>query len=59
MTSALSGHPNLPLPEPEGIVFADIDKDNGKLAGPGCPRVMREAFLQGTAPTEVCEIHKY
>jgi penicillin-binding protein 1B len=59
MNSALSGHPNLPLPEPEGMVYADIDKDNGKLAGPGCPRVMREAFLPGTAPTEVCDLHKY
>ena len=59
MNSALSGHPNLPLPEPGGMVYADIDKDNGKLAGPGCPRVMREAFLPGTAPTEVCDLHKY
>ena len=59
MIRALSGHPNLPLPEPQGLVFADIDKDNGKLAGPGCPRVMREAFLPGTEPTEVCDLHKY
>jgi penicillin-binding protein 1B len=59
MIRALSGHPNLPLPEPDDMVYADIDKDNGKLAGPGCPRVMREAFLPGTAPTEVCDLHKY
>ena len=59
MTRALSGHPNLPLPEPDGLVFVDIDKDNGKLAAPGCPRVIREAFLPGTEPTEVCELHKY
>jgi penicillin-binding protein 1B len=59
MLRALSGHPNLPLPEPQGLEYADIDKDNGKLAGPGCPRVMREAFLPGTVPTEVCDLHKY
>ncbi len=59
MTSALSGHPNLPLPQPDGIVFADIDTDTGKLAGPGCPRVIREGFLPGTVPTEVCDLHKY
>jgi penicillin-binding protein 1B len=59
MNSALSGHPNLPLPEPGGMVYADIDKDNGKLAAPGCPRVIREAFLPGTVPTEVCDLHKY
>ncbi len=59
MMSALSGHPNLPLPEADGMAFADIDKDTGKLAGPGCPRVIREAFLPGTAPTEVCDLHKY
>jgi penicillin-binding protein 1B len=59
MMSALSGHPNLRLPEPDGIVYADIDKDNGKLASPGCPRVFHEAFLPGTVPTEVCDLHKY
>jgi penicillin-binding protein 1B len=59
MLKALSGHPNLPLPEPGGIEWAEIDKDNGKLASPGCPRVMREAFFPGTVPTETCDIHKY
>ena len=37
---------------PEGIVFVDIDKDTGKLAAPGCPRVFSESFLAGTEPTE-------
>lgn len=59
MIRALSGHPNLPLPEPAGLVYVDIDKDTGKLAGPGCPRVMREAFIPGTEPTEVCDLHNY
>ncbi len=59
MIRALSGHANLPLPEPDGIVYAEIDRDNGKLAVPGCPRVIREAFLPGTEPTEQCDLHKY
>jgi penicillin-binding protein 1B len=59
MMRALSGHPNMWLSEPGGLVYADIDKDTGKLAGPACPRVLHEAFLPGTAPTEVCDLHKY
>ena len=59
MIRALSGHPNLPLPEPDGIVYAEIDKDTGKLAVPGCPRVFREAFFPGTEPAEQCDLHKY
>ena len=39
MMRALAGHANLPLPQPENIVFVEIDRDNGKLALPGCPRV--------------------
>ncbi len=57
MMGALSGHPNLSLPEPGDMVYAEIDKDTGLLAGPGCPRVMREAFLDGTVPTAVCKLH--
>jgi penicillin-binding protein 1B len=56
---ALAGHPNLPLPQPEGIVFAEIDRDNGKLAVPGCPRTLREAFLPGTEPMSQCDLHKF
>jgi hypothetical protein len=36
----------------------DIDADTGKLAGPQCPKVIREAFLAGTEPQAVCEIHR-
>ena len=41
MMRALAGRPNVPLPQPESIVFVDIDRDNGKLALPGCPRVLQ------------------
>jgi len=59
MMRALAGRPNVPLPQPEMLVWVDIDRDNGRLALPGCPRVIREAFLPGTEPTETCELHKH
>jgi penicillin-binding protein 1B len=59
MIKALAGRPNLPFDVPEGIVFATIDRDTGKLSVPGCPRVISEAFLAGTEPTERCTLHKY
>jgi penicillin-binding protein 1B len=57
MMRALAGHPNQAFEAPDGIIFADIDRDTGRLAGPACPRVFREAFLAGTEPTEGCHLH--
>jgi penicillin-binding protein 1B len=59
MTQALAGRSNQPFDEPEGLTWAEIDKDTGKLATPTCPRVFREAFLTGTEPLEVCELHRF
>jgi membrane carboxypeptidase/penicillin-binding protein len=59
MTKALAGHPNLPFEAPEGIAFVDIDRDTGKAAAAGCPRIFREAFIQGTEPTEICQLHSF
>ena len=59
MTRALAGHPNLPFSAPDGITFVDIDRDTGKVAAPGCPRVFKEAFLAGTEPSEVCQLHGF
>ncbi|HSP90164.1 MAG TPA: PBP1A family penicillin-binding protein [Vicinamibacterales bacterium] len=59
MMAALSGRPNAAFAPPPGIVFVAIDRDTGKLAQPGCPRVLREAFIAGTEPTEVCELHRF
>jgi penicillin-binding protein 1B len=58
MTRALSGRPDLPFPPPSGVVFAEIDRDTGKLAGPLCPRMFKEAFLSGSEPTEACDVHR-
>jgi penicillin-binding protein 1B len=59
MKRALGGHPNLPFDPPEGVNFLEIDRDTGKLALPTCPRVTSEAFLTGTEPTEVCDLHRW
>jgi membrane carboxypeptidase/penicillin-binding protein len=58
MKGALAGRGSVPFEAPEGISFVDIDPDTGKLAAPGCPKVFREAFLAGTEPVQVCELHR-
>jgi penicillin-binding protein 1B len=59
MARGLAGHANQAFEVPEGIVFVDIDKETGKLATPGCPKVFRESFRAGTEPTELCPIHSF
>jgi penicillin-binding protein 1B len=60
MRRALSGHPNAPFEPPaDGLVAVEIDRDTGKLAGAGCPRVVSETFLTGTEPVEFCALHSY
>ncbi|MEQ1573866.1 MAG: PBP1A family penicillin-binding protein [Vicinamibacterales bacterium] len=58
MKSATAGRPNVTFEVPEGITFAEIDRDTGKLALPTCPRTFNESFLTGTEPTEYCELHR-
>ena len=57
MKSALAGRSNVEFDVPEGISFAEIDRDTGKLATPACPRTYHESFVSGTEPTEYCELH--
>jgi penicillin-binding protein 1A len=57
MTRALAGHSDLSFAAPDGIVFVEIDRDSGKVAGPFCTRVLREAFIAGTEPFEQCNAH--
>jgi penicillin-binding protein 1B len=59
MTRALAGRTNVTFAAPDDISFVDIDRDTGKIAAPGCPRVFKEAFLTGTEPTEVCQLHVF
>ena len=57
MTRALAGRGSTPFAIPEGVAFVDIDRDTGKTAASGCPRVFREAFIAGTEPRDVCQLH--
>jgi penicillin-binding protein 1B len=57
MKRALAAHPNKSFDVPDGVVFAEIDKANGKLATPMCPSIVNEAFLAGTQPKEFCDVH--
>jgi penicillin-binding protein 1B len=59
MMRALGGRTSGGFQAPDGIVYADIDRDTGKVAVPGCPRVFHESFLAGTAPTELCMLHSF
>jgi penicillin-binding protein 1B len=57
MKHALAGRRNVPFDAPDGLEFVQIDRDTGKLPTPECPRVTTEAFLPGTAPYEICDVH--
>ncbi len=59
MMRALAGHASVPFDPPDGITFVNIDSDTGKLALPSCPHVLQEAFLAGTEPVQVCELHRF
>jgi membrane carboxypeptidase/penicillin-binding protein len=58
MRTALAGRASIPFDVPEGIAYVEIDPLTGKLAGPECPKRFNEAFLAGTEPTEMCELHR-
>ena len=59
MTRALAGRGDISFEATDGITFAEIDRDTGKLATPSCPRTYHEAFLAGTEPTELCALHHF
>ena len=59
MTRALAGHPARAFEPPPGITFVDIDRDTGLVALPGCEHRLREAFLTGTEPQALCELHRF
>ena len=59
MKNAVSGRASSSFDAPEGISFVEIDRDTGRIATPTCPRVTNEAFLSGTEPLGVCELHRF
>jgi penicillin-binding protein 1B len=59
MTRALAGHGDRQFEVPPNVTFVDIDRDTGLATAPGCLRVIRESFLNGSEPAEACEVHRY
>ena len=59
MKNALAGRGGSALDAPEGVSFVEIDRDTGKIATPTCPRVTNEAFIAGTEPLGICELHRF
>ncbi len=51
MKEAHEGLPQMTFPVPDGIVFANIDADTGKLASASTKNIIRQAFIEGTEPT--------
>jgi penicillin-binding protein 1B len=58
MRTALTGRADVPFAVPEGISFTEIDPLTGKIATPACPKTFNEAFLAGTEPNQVCDLHR-
>ena len=56
MKQALETYPASRFETPPGVVLAEIDATNGKLANRFCPVTRREVFLDGTEP-EPCDEH--
>jgi len=59
MKNALAGHQSIPFQAPDGISWAEVDHDTGKLAAPFCPKTVNSPFLSGTEPADSCELHRF
>ncbi len=57
MENALRGRDGEEFQVPPGVEFAEIDPETGLLAGPGCPALVVQPFLEGTAPGTRCSLH--
>jgi penicillin-binding protein 1A len=52
MREAVKNYPDTDFTIPPGVVFASIDAATGKLASPNSSEAIKEAFIEGTQPTE-------
>lgn len=59
MKNAVAGRGSSSFDAPDGVSFVEIDRDTGRIATPTCPRVTNEAFIAGTEPLGVCELHRF
>jgi membrane carboxypeptidase/penicillin-binding protein len=58
MEAALKGQPLHDFKRPDGLVEVEVCAISGQLPGPDCPHRVREQFIAGTEPTEVCQMHQ-
>ncbi len=42
---------------PQGVQAVMIDPESSQLATSGCPTPREEVYVQGSAPTQMCELH--
>jgi penicillin-binding protein 1B len=42
---------------PDGVQSVMIDPESLELATPSCPSTREEVYVQGSAPTQLCEVH--
>ena len=58
MKSATAGQPSAEFEAPDGITFAEIDRDTGKLAVPGCPHTHQGIVPGGNGTDRYRELHR-
>jgi membrane carboxypeptidase/penicillin-binding protein PbpC len=58
MVWALKGRPPVAFERPEGLVEAEICALSGLRPTHNCPHKRREWFVEGTEPTQSCDVHQ-
>jgi penicillin-binding protein 1A len=56
MREAVKSYPEIDFAVPQGVVFANIDATSGRLASGNSASAIKEAFIEGTQPTEANDI---
>jgi penicillin-binding protein 1B len=46
-----------PFTPPEGVMEATVDPQSGQLATASCPQTQNEYFVEGSQPTQYCQLH--
>ncbi len=57
MNKSLALWPEEKWPTPKGLVWKTIDPESGAVARSGCKNRRKEAFLPGTEPDQMCQLH--
>jgi penicillin-binding protein 1B len=46
-----------PFMAPDGVMEATVDLQSGQLATASCPQTQNEYFIEGSQPTQYCQLH--